>query len=137
MRPKRSSPSGVVYSPQARRTTILSLILLRLESGGTCVESKKPSGSLPLRVTTSRPSVPEAKRYPEGVLPKTRLSNRSTWAWMRRLSEIWTSGLNRRRRLALAWVSLSHQYKFLASVLSEPESVSAPEHKRGPTYSGP
>src|SRR5579862_2656972 len=107
MRPKRTCPTGVMYSPQARLTAMELVHEFTPAVGGPCVDERKPIGAYAFTPADMYPyfcatvvEVTGCIAYESGVEPRTRLSSRSSCVRMRRLSEIAISGLRRRRRLA-------------------------------------
>ena len=103
MRPKRSSPTGVTYSPHARFTAMLLFQVLSPAVGGACVVAAALIGVYSL-VDTTALLTPGTVPNPPGVDPSTRLSSMSICDETRRLSLTCNSGFKRKRRFAPAWL---------------------------------
>src|ERR1700722_3433824 len=114
MRPNRSWPTGVMYSPHTRWPLIEFWSELTPAVGGPCVVLKKPVGAYGLYpadwyagVLTPFVVVEGAGwiAYASGVEPRTTLSSAKISLTIRRLSEMWISGSSRRRMFAVASLS--------------------------------
>src|SRR6478609_7972200 len=135
MRPKRSSPTGVAYSAQARLTRMLSRRLLMPDVGVSEVVVLKPIGTYPLRALTEYPLDDGVLPYPSGVEPSTKLSNRSIWLMTRRLSEMCSSGSSRKRRLPIICVLFLQPWVALVPLLLLPTPSSSGVQSLGPVSS--